>query len=98
MIVRMRERHSHPSTTARKVAEVEAIARQYQALRRDIAHRYWAPKYLAVVLRRPLSVATERRGNGEAARHPLGSHLQANAVSEGLDGRQDPVVPQGRRA
>ncbi len=84
-IVRMRERHSHPDLTARKVREVETIARAYQDLRREIAHRYWGHEHLAVVMRRPLSVVTLRRRNGEAAANPLGSHLQANAVSDGLD-------------
>ena len=84
-IVRLRERHSHPDTDAAKLAEIETIARAYQALRRETAQHYWAPKHLPAVLHRPRSVVTARRRSGEAAAHPLGSHLQANAVMDGLD-------------
>lgn len=66
-IVRLRERHSHPEITARKIAEVETIARAYQDLRRETAQRYWGHKHLSVVLNRPMSVVTLRRRNGEAA-------------------------------
>jgi transposase len=84
-IVRLRERHSHPDTDARKLAEIEMIARAYQALRRETAHRYWAPEHPPVVLHRPRTVVTARRSNGEATANPLGSHYQANAVLDGLD-------------
>ncbi len=84
-IVRTRERHSHPEVTVRKIAEVEAIAHAYQSLRRETAQRYWATEHLAVVLRRPMSVVTARRRSCESGGNPLGSHLQANAVLDGLD-------------
>ena len=86
-ITRMRERHSHPATTARKVAEVTEVADRYQALRRETVHRYWRAEYLPVVLHKKaaMSIVTARRHNGEAAAFPLGSHLQANAVTDGLD-------------
>lgn len=85
IITRMRERHGHSATTARKVAEVETIARGYQDLRRDITHRYWPLEHLPIVIHRPKSVVTLRRKNGEAKEYPLGSHLQAQAVLDGLD-------------
>ena len=84
-IIRMRERHSHPDTDRRKVDEVEAIAAVYQALRRETVQRYWSTEHLAVVIYNPMSVVTLRRRSGEAAANPLGSHLQAQAVLDGLD-------------
>jgi putative transposase len=84
-IVRMRERHSHPDTDIRKVDEVEEIAAAYQALRRKTVHRYWPAEHLVAVIHNPMSVVTLRRHNGEAAATPLGSHLQAQAVLDGLD-------------
>jgi len=79
-ITRLRERHSDPETTAHKIAEVEALARAYQALRRETAHRYWAPEHIALVLQRPMQVVTERRASGAAASNSLASHYQAQAV------------------
>lgn len=84
-IIRLRERHSHPELTARKLAEIETIARSYQALRRQIIQDYWAPEQLTVVLQRPMSVVTARRKSGQARLNPLGSHYQAQAVLDGLD-------------
>jgi len=84
-IVRMRERHSHPETDISKVVEVEEIAVRYQALRREIVQHYWAAEHLATVIHNPKSVITLRRHNDDAKSYPLGSHLQALAVSNGLD-------------
>jgi transposase len=84
-IVRMRERHSHPELDAAKVSQVEAMAVGYQSLRREIVQRYWPAEHLATVIHNPMSVVTLRRHNGEAAANSLGSHLQAQAVLDGLD-------------
>jgi len=81
----MRERHSHPDTDRRKVDEVEAIAAAYQSLRREIVQRYWPAEHLSTVIHNPKSVVTRRRHNGESEANPLGSHLQAQAVLDGLD-------------
>jgi predicted RNA-binding Zn-ribbon protein involved in translation (DUF1610 family) len=84
-LVRSRERHSHVLTDGRKVAEVETIAMTYQALRRQTVARYWPAEYLSTVIHNPMSVVTLRRHNGEVAANLLGSHLQAQAVLDGLD-------------
>jgi hypothetical protein len=84
-ITRLRERHSHPEITAAKIAEITELARRYQRLSRRTVHRYQAAEHLVTVLRRPMSVVTDRRRSGEARNYPLGSHYQAQAVLDGLD-------------
>lgn len=69
-ITRLRQRHSHPLTDAAKVEQVKALAVAYQDLVRQVAHGYWAARYLPLVLGYPRGVITGRLAPRRSAQNP----------------------------